>query len=113
MRPDTWITLMLGIWLIASPNVLGHASRGAAKANDIILGILLFVSSGWILRDTTQLIAVSCFEILCGAWLCRAPYLLHYERLSLTTANDVVVGIITLLVGFIEAWTLKFVPTHS
>jgi hypothetical protein len=113
MKRFTWITLILGIWLIASPFALGHASTTAATANDVIVGILFLGCSWWIVGGMAQPSVVNWFEVLCSIWLCAAPYALHYERLSHAMANDVVVGIITLLVGLIEAWTLMLEPVHS
>ena len=112
MRRITWISLILGIWLIASPFSLAHASTTTAMANDIIVGILILVCSAWIVGGMAP-IAVNVFEILCSVWLIGAPFVLHYQKLAPAMTNDVVVGIITLLVGLIEIWTLMIEPVQA
>jgi hypothetical protein len=113
MRRITWISLILGVWLIVSPFSLAHASTTAAMTNDIIVGILILASSAWIVGGMAAPIAVNGFEILCSIWLIGAPFVLHYQKLSQAVTNDVAVGIITLLVGLIEIWTLMIEPVKA
>jgi len=39
----TWVSLLLGLWLIAAPFVLGYAATTTALYNDIILGVAVLV----------------------------------------------------------------------
>jgi general stress protein CsbA len=41
----TWIGIILGIWLIIAPFILGYAQNTTAMWNDIILGILVTAGS--------------------------------------------------------------------
>jgi hypothetical protein len=43
----SWINLILGIWLIISPFVLGFSGVPAAMSNSIILGILVGIFGLW------------------------------------------------------------------
>lgn len=42
-----WIKAILGVWLIIAPFVLNFSTVTAALWNDIILGIVVAVLSGW------------------------------------------------------------------
>jgi hypothetical protein len=43
----SWITFLVGIWLIISPYVLGFTAASAAMTNAIVLGILVGIFSLW------------------------------------------------------------------
>ncbi len=47
---------------------------------------------------------VSTLELLGGIWLIAAPFLLHYERMSRAFANDIGVGILSVLVSVTGTW---------
>lgn len=43
----SWINLILGIWLFVSPWVLGYSGTTSALWNSLVLGVIVFVLSGW------------------------------------------------------------------
>ncbi len=43
----SWINLVLGIWLIIAPFIIGYSYASAALWNDIIIGIVVAVLAGW------------------------------------------------------------------
>lgn len=43
----SWVNVILGIWLILAPFVLGYADMTTPLWNDIILGIIVAASAGW------------------------------------------------------------------
>lgn len=49
---EEWLTLVIGIWLIISPFVLGfyHSQAGAAW-NQVILGVLMGIDAIWVLAE--------------------------------------------------------------
>lgn len=42
-----WINVVLGVWLILAPFIIGYATLAVALWNDIIVGILVVVLAGW------------------------------------------------------------------
>ncbi len=52
----TWVNLLLGAWLALSPFALGFAYVGAAKWNDITVGlsVLFFAGVGLLTSFTTE-----------------------------------------------------------
>jgi len=113
MKRVSWINLILGIWLILAPFVLGSLGLRATVGNDMILGILLIASSWWILAAMTQAVGVSWFQMLCGIWLVIAPFVLRYRDVSHALANDVVVGVIVFVVGLLESQALEHRPMKT
>ena len=97
MKRVIWINLVLGVWLIVSPFVIGYFASSASStvtiANDGILGVLLVACSWWIAAAMAAKLGVSGFQALCGIWLIIAPFVLRYAELSRATRNDMVVGI--------------------
>jgi hypothetical protein len=49
----SWINLLLGIWLIISPWVVGFASAAAATRNTVIFGIVVGILAIWNLIAST------------------------------------------------------------
>jgi|GEM_PF-44544 len=70
-----WPRLMnvaIGVWLLASPGVLGH--DGTAAASDIIVGALVASAACIAIWESTR--AVRWVNVPLGAWLVVSPWLL-------------------------------------
>ena len=117
MKRVIWINLVLGVWLIVSPFVIGYFASSASStvtiANDGILGVLLVACSWWIAAAMAAQFGVSGFQALCGIWLIIAPFVLRYRELPVATVNDVAVGIVVLIVSLIETWTITRPPIKA
>ena len=100
MKDSIWINLLVGIWLLIAPFALAAGGGAAAwTANDVVLGILLIAFSWWILGALMPPVGTAWFEILCGIWLIVAPFVLRYNTLHAATGNDVICGIIAIVVA--------------
>ncbi len=42
-----WTNSVLGLWLILAPFILGYSATGAAKVNDISVGIVVIILAVW------------------------------------------------------------------
>jgi hypothetical protein len=106
MKRVVCINLLLGIWLLFAPFVLGFAAiaNGAAIGNGI-LGIVLVVTSVWILQASAPPPAVGWFQSLCGIWLVLAPFIRGFRQVTHAMADDVTVGIIITLVALTATYT--------
>jgi len=47
-RWEEWINLVLGVWLIISPWVLGFNTVGQATRNMVLMGILMIILPLWV-----------------------------------------------------------------
>jgi len=43
----SWVNLVLGIWLVVSPFIIGYSFITSALWNSVIVGILVAVFAGW------------------------------------------------------------------
>ena len=101
------INVLLGAWLIAAPFVLGYASSRMEMGNDITMGILLIVCSWWMLATETGQVGAGGLQLLGGLWLIAAPFARHYHELSRPFSNDIVVGILSVLISMMTIWMLS------
>src|SRR5262245_38797949 len=111
MKRLIWINLFLGLWLLFAPFVLGFAAvaSGAAAGNGII-GIVLIVTSVWILQAAAPPPAIGWFQSLCGLWLVLAPFVGNFRGLSTATSDNVAVGAVIILVALTAS--RAFAHTH-
>jgi hypothetical protein len=42
-----WLNVVLGVWLIIAPFILGYRSVAAVMANDVIVGVVVAALAGW------------------------------------------------------------------
>jgi len=111
MKGITWINLLLGIWLIVA--AIARGAMGVVMTNDVILGILLIAFSWWMLGALVPPVGAAWFEILCGIWLIVAPFVLRYADLRGATSNDVVAGIVTVIVAAVASYAITRTPTAT
>ncbi len=105
---DNWqdiVCLVLGVWLVASPWVLGFTAIQAATWNAVILGFVI------VLMSAAELVKFHDWEewtdVLVGGWLAISPWVLGFPAeaggTALFTANFVVVGLLVLAMA---AWSM-------
>src|SRR5262249_46702280 len=90
--------VVLGMWIIISPFVLGFARFPTARWNDIAVGIavaLLAMSSGHRLN------------IILGAWLILSPFALGFARVQTLLWNNIILGALVMIVAIVSR------PAHS
>jgi SPW repeat len=81
--------VMLGIWLMTAPHLLGY--NGVAADNDHIIGPIVASFAIIALSGCTR--AVGKYNIPLGAWLLLAPWLLNYDK-EISIVNDTGIGIL-------------------
>jgi len=102
MKNISWINILLGVWLVIAPFALSTViPNGAWTANDIILGILLIAASWTIVAMAAPSAGIAWFEVLCGIWLIVSPFILRYSTGHVKVGNDVISGIIAIVIAAI------------
>jgi hypothetical protein len=43
----SWINVILGIWVLISPWVIGYSTHTGALANNIVMGIIVIILAAW------------------------------------------------------------------
>ncbi len=102
-RSANYGTLILGIWLIVAPFILGYVDS-AAVTNDVIVGIILGGLALIRLFSNFRPSWLNWVNIVLGFWLIIAPFVLAYT-LAASQWNDIVVGIVVVALG---AWNEIF-----
>jgi hypothetical protein len=104
-----WINLILGIWLIISPWVVGYSAHGTALGNNVVLGILVLIAG--IVATSTPSLSPSWWNVVFGIWLIISPFILGYTGLEGAMVNDivlgVVVGVLALFAGLMKSITSR------
>jgi hypothetical protein len=91
------INAVIGIWLMAAPQVLGY--QGAAADNDHIFGPVIATFGIVAIADCTR--NVRLFNVPLGAWLLLAPWILGYESTT-SIVNDMVAGLLIMGLALIK-----------
>ena len=84
---------MIGVWLMAAPAVLDYG--GKAAINDRIVGPVAITFAVTAIWESTR--AVRWVNVVQGAWLLVAPWLLMYGP-TVPRVNSTIAGV--LLIGF-------------
>ncbi len=114
MRSASWVNFILGLWLIVAPFALGYSHIAGAAPEDVILGILIAAFSLWMAATLVAPAGPSWLVVLFGIWVIIAPFVLGYaHQLGRAIANDVIVGIVVLILGLVRAVHLGVRPTSQ
>ena len=80
MRWMSWITFVVGLWLITAPFALGYSGTFSAAASDIIIGVLIAASSLWLAFKADAPWWCTWVLMLFGIWAIVAPFALGYSQ---------------------------------
>jgi hypothetical protein len=88
-------SVLVGLWLMTAPSVLGHAGSAAAK-NDWIIGPLVVTTATMALWQVLR--AVRWVNLAFGAWMVVAAFVLGYRGPSLIGAVIAGLALVVLAV---------------
>lgn len=95
------VNIVLGLWLIASPWVLGYSADASASSNAVIIGIVVAVLAA------LELFNVTAWEewvnFILGIWLVISPWALRFSGDRPAVSNDVILGIV---IAVLAIWAL-------
>ncbi len=97
------INIVLGVWLVIAPAILGYGGISAAAWNDVIVGALIVIFAGVRVTMPGRFEGLSWLNFVFGIWLIVAPFILGYLRAPAVDGsgiiamwNDIIVGILVL-----------------
>lgn len=101
MKWASWTNVVLGLWLIAAPFVLGYVGVTTAMYEAIVLGIVIAALALWRATgaETPAMASVSWLVAAGGLWVLVAPFVLGYTATTVAVWNDVIVGLAVLVLG--------------
>ncbi len=85
------LNIILGLWLMVAPAILGLAGDDPAAINDWIVGPIAATFATIALWEPTRSLRFA--NLVLGLWLVVAPWLLGYDD-TLAILNDSVVGLL-------------------
>jgi hypothetical protein len=104
-RWQSWLNVIVGVWLFISPWVLGTTSDSPTAWNAWIIGAAIFVVALIALGATASASAVASWvNVVLGVWLFISPWVLRYTDVSDGAVNAWVFGVVTVLVA-LWAWS--------
>src|SRR5262245_34102280 len=118
MKSISWINCLLGIWLIISPFALGYSSVPSVLYAQVILGLLIAVfgfynAAGMPEGAGTKSPGLSWIVAVLGILTALVPFATRYALPSKATANDVVVGVVILILALYNALKTPYrFPVH-
>ena len=101
MRGVSWINVLIGAWLIASPWVLNFTDW-AATSNHVLFGFLIAILAASSAVIAWRVHALSWLNAAFGGWLLVSPWLLGYADLEAAGMNSMAAGIIVALVALLR-----------
>jgi hypothetical protein len=90
-----WLNVILGIWIVLSPFVLGFSNRTALMWNNVATGGAIFLLA--LGRSRTRRVPPG-LVVLLGLWLIVSPFVLGASR-QVAELNNIVLGIIVALIA--------------
>jgi hypothetical protein len=110
MKWASWVNVLLGLWLVASPWVLGYG-YGPAVVHDVVLGITIGAVALWSATVPSTQIAPAWINVALGLWLIVAPWMLGLaSTVAYASTNDPLIGILTMIFAGIRIATARPVP---
>src|SRR5579871_5878560 len=109
-RVASTLNILAGLWLIISPFILAFSSLPIALWDTLIVGIVVVILAWIRAANPERMVGLSWINILLGLWLIISPFVLNYSDAVRASWNDVILGIIVLVLG---AWSAFASPTTT
>jgi hypothetical protein len=100
MKALSWINFILGLWLIVAGFALSQGAR-PVMAEEIVLGIIIACLAAISTARPSAL--VSWLVAVAGLWTLLAPAAMNYTHAIASRGNDIVVGIVVLVLAIANA----------
>ena len=100
MKWSAWITVLVGVCLLAAPFVTGYNTlSNLATAEGVVLGVLIASLGLWTALGSEVPAYVDYLLTVLGAWSIIAPFALGYGNTTMARNSDVIVGIVVAAVA--------------
>jgi SPW repeat len=109
MKALSWINFILGLWLIVAGFALSMTAR-PVMTEEIVLGIIIACLAAAAATRPSSI--VSWLVALAGLWTLIAPGVIGYASMTVSRANDMVVGLVVLVLGIANA-VYRQSPVHT
>jgi hypothetical protein len=99
----SWLVALTGLWEVVAPFILGYSMTTVAMWNAIIIGAALIILAIWAAVSNQANVDrnLDWLNAVLGVWLILAPFALGYSAVMLAMWNDIIVGVVTIVLA---AW---------
>jgi hypothetical protein len=99
----SWLVAVAGLWEVLSPFILGYSATTVAMWNAIIAGVVLIVLAAWAaLSEEVRFDRnLEWINAVVGVWLILSPFALNYSAVVAAMWNDIIVGVVVIVLA---AW---------
>jgi hypothetical protein len=108
VRLASGLNVVMGIWEILAPFILGYSSASVPTTNAIIVGLIVTVLAAIRFFGAYRAAWLSWVNAVLGVWLIVAPFILGYAGNART--NDIIVGVIIAALG---TWSALATNQHA
>lgn len=97
----SWLVALVGLWELIAAFVLGYSATPAALWNAVIIGLALIILGIWAAVSKQEVTdkTLDWINVVLGIWLIIAPFLLGYTAVKAAVWNDVIVGIVVIVLA--------------
>ena len=99
------VNLILGVWMLVSPWILGFQSESGTAANAVILGVLIAAVA--LIASVRAMAWQEWTNLVLGVWLIISPWVLRFSHTTAAMWDAVIVGILVALLALWAAGTDK------
>ncbi len=110
-----WLVVVAGVWEVVAPFILGYAAISGALWDAIIIGVVLIILGAWAAlagQDSTVKL-LSWINAVLGLWLVIAPFIISYSSVVAAMWNDIIVGVVVIVLGVWAALTVGSSVGHQ
>ncbi len=109
---DSGTNIFLELWLLVAPFLLLYAGVTAALWNDVIVGLAVATFAAIRVGGAFRQAGMSWTNVVLGAWLVVAPFVLGYAGVSSALWNDVLIGLLVIILGWRSAAASGTAPSR-
>jgi hypothetical protein len=110
-RTASTITVLLGIWLIASPWVFDYSGKYPVL-NSVFVGALIAMLAAIRLVSLRESAGVNAISLLLGFWTIVSPWATGYVANKAALANNLMVGVLVTALAIWSARAAATEPKH-
>lgn len=105
-RLPSLLTMAAGLWLAVAPLLLGYAPFQAVAWHNAFIGLLVAALAAGRAFGTTGAWA-DWTNVVLGAWMLMAPYMLRYDYAEFARVHDMVLGGLILVAALWDPFMLR------
>lgn len=108
LRTTGSLDILVGIWLVISPFLLGYSANTSALWNDIISGVAVIIFAATQTAQSRSRVSwPSWVNLLIGIWLVLAPFALNNSANTSIMWNEIISGIVVIALAAWAAFSVS------